>query len=88
MVGEDQFDLGIAEPGKAGILRRRQIEIIGIVDDIGRRIHRMTRVDTDLRVRARQREQHPDYDILTRLGDGRSGQIWQRGEGQKGGAAH
>jgi hypothetical protein len=46
-----------------------------------RRFHRVTRIDADLRVGAGQWEQHPDDNVLARLGNGRSGQAWHSGEG-------
>jgi hypothetical protein len=84
MVGENQLDLGVAEPGETGIVRRRQIEIVGIVDDIGRGFHRVARVDTDLCVGAGHREQDSDDDLLAGLSNGASGQTLHGSEGQNG----
>src|SRR6202030_3003327 len=87
VVGEDQLDLGVAEPRQTGILRCQQIEIIGVVDDVGRGLDGMARVDADLRIGAGHRVEHPDRDILALVGEGWSGTASCRGEA-KDGRAH
>ena len=63
VVGEHQADLGAAEAGKPGVLRQRQIEIMDVVDDVGRRFERVPGIDADLRIGARQRIDDADHDF-------------------------
>ncbi len=84
VVGEDEADLCVAEAREPGIPRGRQIEIIGIVDDIGRRFERVTGIDADLRIRSGHRIDDADHHFA-RL---REGHAAQGSESRSGGAGH
>jgi len=83
MVGEHQLDLGAAEAGKAGVLRRRQVEIMGIVDDVGCGLERVARVGADLGGRSGQRPDAADQDLLAGLREGARSSQRQRDTGQQ-----
>ena len=61
VIGEHQTDLGAAETGEPFALRQRQIEIVILVDDVGRGLERFLRIDADLRAGAGQRIDHADH---------------------------
>ena len=61
VVGEHEPDLGAAEAGQTFALRQRQIEIMVLVDDVGRGFERLLGVDADLRAGAGQRIDHTDH---------------------------
>ena len=53
VIGEHETDLGAAETRQALAARQRQIEIVVLVDDLGRGLERLLRIDADLRAGAR-----------------------------------
>ena len=61
MVGEHQAHLGAAEAGEPLAFRQRQLEIVVLVDQVGRGLERLLRVDADLRAGAGQRIDHADH---------------------------
>ena len=90
VVGEHEADLGAAEAGEALALRQRQIEIVVLVDDVGRGLERLLRIDADLRAGAGQRIDHADHhfgslragrDRQQRGGGGGSKQHFSAGDG-------
>ena len=67
MICKYQLDLGAAETREPGILRRRQIQVVRIVDDVCGSFERVTRVRSDLRRGACQRPDAADQNFLAGL---------------------
>ena len=61
VIGEHKTHLGAAKAGQALAARQRQIEVELLVDEFGRSLEGLLRIDADLGARARQRIDHADH---------------------------
>ena len=83
MIGKHQLDPGVAEPGEAGILRRRKIEVMGVVDDVDGGFQRMLGVCADLGAGTGERPDRADRDLPAGLGERARPEQGQCGAGQQ-----